>query len=106
MIQCRAIFTAEIVEVLQGKTPKVQTEILDRAWRRVDGKVAATLIRTAQDYAQGDADHHSVVWLRHLLDQIDDFKVLMALAAEIPQRTLALRELAGRRPDETLQDVG
>jgi tetratricopeptide (TPR) repeat protein len=74
--------------------PRVQTEILDRAWRRVDGKVAATLIRTAQDYAQGDESHRSVVWLRHLLDQMDDFASLMALAAEVPQQTLALREFA------------
>jgi tetratricopeptide (TPR) repeat protein len=74
--------------------PAVQTEIIDRAWRRVDGGVATTLIRTAQDYAQGDASHRSVVWLRHVLDQIDDFAALIALAAEIPQRTVALRELA------------
>jgi hypothetical protein len=74
--------------------PKLQTEIVERAWKRADGKVATTLIRTAQDYAHGDASHHSVVWLRHLLDQMDDFAALMALAAALPQDTLALRELA------------
>ena len=74
--------------------PAVQTEIINRAWRRVDGRVATTLIRTAQDYARGDASHCSVVWLRHVLDQIDDFAALIALNAEIPQQTVALRELA------------
>jgi tetratricopeptide (TPR) repeat protein len=74
--------------------PTMQTEILDRAWGRVDGKVAATLIRTAQDYAHGDAGHRSVVWLRYVFDRIDDFAALMELAAEVPQQTLALRELA------------
>ncbi len=74
--------------------PRVQTEIMERAWQRADRKVAATLIRTAQDYAQGDASHRSVVWLRHLIDQIDDFVALMALADQLPEHTLALRELA------------
>ncbi len=74
--------------------PRVQTEIMERAWQRADRKVAATLIRTAQDYAQGDANHRSVVWLRHLIDQIDDFVALMALADQLPEHTLALRELA------------
>ncbi len=74
--------------------PRAQTEIVERAWRRAEGKVAATLVRTAQDYARGDADHSSVIWLRHLFDQTDDQTTLLALADALPQDTLALRELA------------
>jgi hypothetical protein len=37
--------------------PEVQTEILNRAWRRVDGRVGTSLIRTAQDHGHGDAGH-------------------------------------------------
>ena len=74
--------------------PRVQADIVERAWRRADRKVVAILVHSAQDYAQGDADHVSVVWLRHLLDLIDDFTALVMLAAEVPQRTLALREFA------------
>jgi hypothetical protein len=63
--------------LLQGmqehrRFPRMQIEIVERAWRRADWKVAATLIRTAQDYAQGDANHCSVVWLRDLIDPIGD----------------------------------
>jgi tetratricopeptide (TPR) repeat protein len=85
--------------LLQGmqqhrRFPRVQAEIVERAWRRADRKVAAILIRTAQDYAQGDANHCSVVWLWHLIDRIDDPATLMALAEDLPKHTLALRELA------------
>jgi hypothetical protein len=54
--------------------PKLQTEILDRALRRADRKIVATLIRTAQDYAQGAAGHQTVVWLQYLLDQMSDLR--------------------------------
>lgn len=85
--------------MLQGlgehrRLPNTQIEILERAWRRADRKVAATLVRTAQDYAHGDADHCSVVWLQHLINQMEDLPALRALAGELPEHTLALRELA------------
>lgn len=85
--------------LLQGmqqhrRFPKLQTEIVKRAWRRAGGKVATTLIRTAQDYAGGDANHRSVLWLRFLADQTDDVRGLAMLAGEFPKETLALRELA------------
>jgi tetratricopeptide (TPR) repeat protein len=85
--------------LLQGmrerqRFPKLQAEIIERAWLRVGRKVATTLIRIAQDYAQGDASHCSVVWLQHLTDQTDDSDALRGVAEELPKRSLALRELA------------
>jgi hypothetical protein len=56
--------------------------------------ITASPTFTAQDYAQGDAGHRVVVWLRYLLDQMDDLASLTALAAEVPEQTLALREFA------------
>jgi tetratricopeptide (TPR) repeat protein len=73
--------------------PRIQTEIVERAWRRADNKVATALIRTAQDYAQGEPAHCSVKWLHHLIDQPDDPFQLMALANALPSQTLALRDV-------------
>jgi tetratricopeptide (TPR) repeat protein len=74
--------------------PELQTEIVERAWRRASGKVTGTLIRTAQDFARGDASHCSVVWLGHLVDQIDDLAALTSLGLQLPEQTVTLRELA------------
>jgi Tetratricopeptide repeat len=87
--------------LLQGmdehrRFPNLQAGIIDRAWRRAERNVAATLIRAAQDYAQGDASHCSVVWLRHLIDLTDDLAALMELADVLPEHTLALREVAAQ----------
>ena len=85
--------------LLQGmreheRFPTAQTEIVERTWQRAGGKVAATLIRTAQDFARGDAKHCSVAWLAYLIDRTQDWSALAALVAELPEQTLALRELA------------
>jgi len=74
--------------------PKMQTEIVERAWRRAGEEVTATLVRTALDYAQGDAHHVSVVWLRHLVEAEDDPAVLRSFGNALPKQTLVLRELA------------
>src|SRR4029077_4193776 len=81
--------------LLQGmeehrRFPRMQTEIVERAWRRAEHKVAIALIRTAQDYAQGEASHCSVMWLRHLIDQASEPFQLMTLADTLPAQTLAL----------------
>ncbi|MBV8577284.1 MAG: tetratricopeptide repeat protein [Acetobacteraceae bacterium] len=87
--------------LLQGmrehhRFPKIQIGIVERAGQRAGGKVAATLIRTAQDFARGDAEHCSVAWLAHLIDRTQDGAALQALVAELPDQTLALRELAAQ----------
>ncbi len=85
--------------LLQGmrehrRFPGVQTEIVERAWQRAGGKLVATLIRTAQDFAQGDANHHCIAWLAYLIARTQDWAALWALVAELPEHTVALRELA------------
>jgi hypothetical protein len=59
--------------LLQGmqehyRFPELQAEIVGRAWRRAGRRVAAVLVRAAQDYAQGDARHCTVVWFQRLVD--------------------------------------
>jgi hypothetical protein len=56
--------------------------------------VVATAIRVAQDFTQGEAGHASVAWLDHLARLTDDPFALLAIAAELPAQTLALRERA------------
>ncbi|HEY1931106.1 MAG TPA: hypothetical protein VGG99_03765 [Acetobacteraceae bacterium] len=71
-----------------------QSAIVERAFSRAGLRVVATVIRTAQDYAAGEASHRSVAWLDHLLRLTDDPFALMAIADELPEQTLALRERA------------
>jgi tetratricopeptide (TPR) repeat protein len=86
---------AFLLQVMQEyrRLPRLQTEIIYRAWRRAEREVSATLIRTAQDYAQGDVNHCSVVWLRYLIDQAN-VESAMSVAKNLPKDTLALREVS------------
>ena len=69
-------------------------EAVERAFGRAGPAVIATVIRTAQDHAQGDAGHVSVAWLQHLAGQTNDPFALIAIAEALPDQTLALREQA------------
>ncbi len=71
-----------------------QAAIVERAFVRAGQPVVATVIRTAQDHADGDADHRSVAWLDRLAGLTDDPFALMEIARELPAQTLALRERA------------
>ena len=71
-----------------------QVDAVERAFRRAGRSVIGVVIRTAQDHAQGMAAHASVTWLDHLARLTDDPFALMAIAAELPEQTLALRERA------------
>ena len=77
-----------------GRSVTQQMTIVERAFARAKLRVVATVIRTAQDYAEGHAAHVSVDWLARLARQIDDPFELMAIANELPHQTLALRERA------------
>jgi tetratricopeptide (TPR) repeat protein len=78
----------------KGRMLVQQTAIVERAFRRAGPPVIATVIRVAQDYALGEAAHASVAWLGHLARLTDDPFALMAIAVELPDQTLALRERA------------
>ncbi len=71
-----------------------QAPIVERAFARAGPRVVETVIRTAQDHARGEAAHPSVAWLDHLAHLTDDPFLLMAIADQLPEQTLALRERA------------
>jgi tetratricopeptide (TPR) repeat protein len=74
--------------------PDKQNAIVERAWQRSAGQVIATLMRTAQDFAHGEARHPAVDWLGYLLAKTTNLADAIGFAADIPEHTLALRELA------------
>jgi tetratricopeptide (TPR) repeat protein len=76
------------------RPPSHRTEAVARAFRRAGQPVIATVIRTAQDHAQGAESHPGVAWLQHLAGLTDDPFALIAIAGELPKQTLALRERA------------
>jgi tetratricopeptide (TPR) repeat protein len=71
-----------------------QVAIVERAFRRAGRPVIGSIIRAAQDHAEGDASHPSLAWLDHLTRSSDDPFALMEIAAELPESTVALRERA------------
>jgi len=79
--------------------PEIPMTLVERAWRRAAGTVIATLVRIAQDYADGDKAHRSVIWLGHLMDGIGGLPSLSAFADAMPPDALALRELAAIAQD-------
>jgi tetratricopeptide (TPR) repeat protein len=71
-----------------------QAAIVERAFTRTGLPVIQTVMRTAQDHCGGMSDHTSLLWLDHLIGRIEDPLELMAIANELPQQTVGLRERA------------
>lgn len=70
----------------------VREAVVQRAWHRAGGSVAASLIRMAQDFAQDDG-HCSVKWLTGLVANAQSGSQIVELAELIPESSLALRRL-------------
>jgi hypothetical protein len=97
--------------VLQGmneyrRFPTRQTAIVERAWCRARGKVIASLVHTAQDFAHGKAVHPAIAWLGHLLGKTTDLHAAVEFAGNLPDRTLALRELAALASERIVRALG
>jgi hypothetical protein len=88
------------------RPPPSQTEAEERAFGRDAAAVVATVIRTAQDYAEGEATHRSVAWLEHLAGLAEDPFALMAIAVALPEQTLALRERSGGDDRQDRRRIG
>jgi tetratricopeptide (TPR) repeat protein len=86
-----------LLPVIEGdgvRKPAVQAEIVLRAWRRKPDGVLDTLIRCARDFAQGEAGHPAIRWLRTVMERSEDLGELVRISHGVPQQTLALREFA------------
>ncbi len=77
-----------------GRAPPQQRAIVQRAFARAGMPVVTTVVHAAQDLAEGRAEHATVAWLDALASQAEDVPSLAAIAAELPENTLALRERA------------
>ena len=77
-----------------GRTPAQQRAIVTRAFVRAGVPVVTSVVHAAQDLAEGSATHPAVAWLDALAERADDAASLIAIAGELPQQTLALRERA------------
>ena len=77
-----------------GRAPAQQRAIVERAFARAGVPVVTTVVHAAQDLAEGRAEHATVAWLDALASQAEDVPSLAAIAAEVPENTLALRERA------------
>lgn len=71
-----------------------QQSIIARAAARAFLPTVQFVIRTAQDYCEGDEAHPSLLWLDRLVDSTDDPDSLVAIAAALPKQTVNLLHLA------------
>lgn len=89
----------EVFAVKEITGPRTRSEsnrlaVVKRALAEDEPRVIDTLIRASQDLAEGSADHISVRWLQAIVQNSGDFDQLISIESFLPQRTLALRELA------------
>jgi hypothetical protein len=84
---------ALVIAALEKQPPEMQRAIVRRA--RADGGPGciATVVRAAQDFAQGK-DHPSLLWLDALVEDADEPAELMAISDQIPERTTCMIERA------------
>jgi tetratricopeptide (TPR) repeat protein len=73
-----------------------QLAIVMRAYRRDPDGVVVTLIRCAQDHADGRLDHPAVQWLGAIVAESNDIAELVRISDLLPDETMALGELAVR----------
>jgi hypothetical protein len=86
-----------LVPVIQGgrfRSEDERCEVVLRAYRRAGAGTVDTLIRCAQDLADGRADYPAVQWLRAILEASRNIAELFRIADFVPESTLALREFA------------
>ncbi|WP_114913236.1 tetratricopeptide repeat protein [Acidibrevibacterium fodinaquatile] len=92
------IAEALLIRVIQGdrfRPEDIPREIVRRAYHRAPAGTVDTLIRCAQDFANGRADHASVRWLWAIVETSDDLAELARISDFLPEDTLSLREFAG-----------
>lgn len=93
-IQPDMIGEALVLRVLHPHPQDHQNAVVLRAFGMAGGRVAATVIRTAQDYAFA-GDETPLAWLDHLAQAgAVNLSILMEIADQLPLNTLVLRERA------------
>jgi hypothetical protein len=88
---------AAVMTVFQRarRSVRQQAETVERAWRRAPARTAVTVVRSAQDYAEGSHEHPTLVWLDRLTEaSAQDLPGLLTIAAALPPDSVSLRERA------------
>ncbi|HYN37684.1 MAG TPA: tetratricopeptide repeat protein, partial [Rhodospirillales bacterium] len=84
---------AVVLAALEKQPPEAQTAIVRRAWAAGGRSCVATVVRTAQDFADGKT-HASLVWLDALSEGAEKPAELMAISDQLPERTTCMIERA------------
>jgi tetratricopeptide (TPR) repeat protein len=84
---------ALMLEAFRPLPRKEQDGIIARSSGRAPDATIASVIRTGQDFAEGE-DHPAVRWLDGLVERSTTVADLMQLAAAFPHQTLVLRDRA------------
>ena len=86
---------ALVIMALQKHAPEAQAAIVRRAWAAGRRSCIATVVRTAQDFADGK-DHPSLLWLDALVEAADEPAELLAISDHLPERTICMIEIAAK----------
>lgn len=81
---------AALIQILACSTAEVQAEIVRRGYWIYAEDAVGMVLRTAQDFAAGDATL-PLAWLDTLIAEADEPDEMLALAAQFPDRSVALR---------------
>ena len=78
-----------------GLTDREQAEVLARCRSRAPTATLASVMRTAQDFAQRD-QHPSLRWLDALIERCETLEEMRQIDASFPHQTVILRERAAK----------
>jgi hypothetical protein len=84
---------AAVIKVMCTRSDKQQIDAVKRWHRRAPKPVLSSVIRIIQDYAVKD-DHPALKWFDAIVEGTNDLATLMAIASQMPERTVALAERA------------
>ncbi len=86
---------AAVIKVMCTRSDKQQIDAVKRWHKRAPKPVLSSVIRIIQDYAVKD-DHPALKWFDAIVEGTNDLATLMAIASQMPERTVALAERAAR----------
>lgn len=84
---------AVVIAALEKQTSERQAAVVRRAFATGRHKCIATVVRTAQDFAE-NKDHPSLLWLDALMETANGPAELMAISDQMPERSICMSERA------------
>lgn len=87
------------------RSDDIRSGIVIRAWEREPEAVLQSLVRAAQDFANGNFNHVSVQWLGNLARQPQDLQNLIFLSEIIPDKTLSMIEVSVEVQQKIIENI-